>query len=63
MKNKNQKKKDPAIVTKTRFDNAVEVEIRKNPSKTLSGKILIYLILFAMILLPLIGLIILLLAI
>lgn len=62
MKNKNQKKKDPAIVTKTRFDNAVEVEIKKSPSKTLSGKILIYLILFAMVLLPIIGLIILLIA-
>lgn len=58
MKNKNEKKKNPSIVTKTRFDNAVEVEIRKSPSKTKSGRLLIYIILFAMVLLPLIGLII-----
>ena len=58
MKDNNKKKKNPAIVTKTRFDNAVEVEIKKSPSETLSGKILIGIIVFAMALLPIIGLII-----
>lgn len=58
MKNKNVRKKDPVIVTKTRIDNSVEVEIRKSPSKTLTGKIIIALIVFGMVLLPLVGLII-----
>jgi hypothetical protein len=55
---KNKQKRDPAIVTKTRIDNSIEVEIRKSPQKTLSGKILIIVILAAMVVLPVVGLII-----
>ena len=55
---KNKQKKDPIIVTKTRVDNSIEVEIRKSPQKTVSGKILIIVILAAMVVLPVVGLII-----
>ena len=55
---KTQKEKDPIIVTKTRADNSIEVEIKKSPSKTVSGKITIVIIVLAMAILPLIGLII-----
>lgn len=41
------------IKTKKKLDDSVEIEIQKNPSKTLGGKIFIALIVAGTILLPL----------
>ena len=41
------------IKTKKKLDDSVEIEIQKNPSKTLGGKIFIALIVIGTILLPL----------
>lgn len=61
MKNqkKNKKKKTPVFKTKVKRDNTVEVEIQKTPDKTLTGRIIIYIIVFGMTVLMLVSLIIL----
>ena len=41
------------IKTKKKLDDSVEIEIQKNPSKTLGGKVFIALIVAGTILLPL----------
>ena len=41
------------IKTKKKLDDSVEIEIQKNPSKTLGGKIFIALIVIGTIILPL----------
>ena len=41
------------IKTKKKLDDSVEIEIQKNPSKTLGGKIFIALIVIGTIVLPL----------
>ncbi len=41
-KNTNKKDKRPAITTKTKMDNSIEIQINKAPSKTLFGKILVW---------------------
>lgn len=57
-KKKNGKaERKPVITTRTRMDNSIEVEIKKNPAKTTLGKILIYLIVAGTILVPIISLI------
>lgn len=50
-----QEKKDNKkfIKTKKKLDDSVEIEIQKNPSKTIGGKIFIALIVIGTILLPL----------
>ena len=53
MANKSQKDNKKFIKTKKKLDDSVEIEIQKNPSKTLGGKIFIALIVIGTILLPL----------
>ena len=50
-----QEKKDNKkfIKTKKKLDDSVEIEIQKNPSKTIGGKIFIALIVIGTIILPL----------
>ncbi len=59
MANKKNKKvqKDPVIKTKVKADNSIEVEVKKNPGKTLTGKIVAWLIIAGTVLVPLVGLI------
>lgn len=57
-KNKKAKKKEKVITTRKRIDNAIEVEVKKSPAKTRSGKLLIFLIVVGMIVIPVVGLII-----
>lgn len=59
VKNKNKTEKKPFIKTKVKPNNAIEVEIQKNPANTVLGKILIYVIVFGMALLGLVALVIL----
>ncbi len=60
MANKKNKKvqKEPVIKTKVKADNSIEVEVKKNPGKTLTGKIVAWLIIAGTVLVPLVGLII-----
>ena len=53
MAKKSQKDNKKFIKTKKKLDDSVEIEIQKNPSKTLGGKIFIALIVAGTILLPL----------
>lgn len=58
MAKKNKKvKKEHMIKTKVKADNSIEVEIKKNPGKTLSGKIVAWLIIAGTILVPVAGLV------
>lgn len=41
---KNKKDKKPVITTKRKMDNSIEVQVNRPPSKTLSGKILVWII-------------------
>ncbi|GEM_PF-641923 len=59
VKKENKTKKKPFIKTKVKPNNAIEVEIQKNPANTVLGKILIFVIVFGMALLGLVALIIL----
>ncbi len=56
MKKDNKKEKEPFVKTRVRRDKTIEVEL-KNPSKTLLGKVFIYIIIFGMTLLSLFSLI------
>lgn len=56
-KNKKLNEKKPTIQTKHKVDNSIEVTVNKAPSKTLSGKILVYVISALTLLLPVAGLI------
>ena len=60
MANKKNKKvqKEPVIKTKVKADNSIEVEVKKNPGKTLTGKIVAWLIIAGTVLVPLVGLIV-----
>jgi hypothetical protein len=52
------KKDDKAFIkTRVKHDNSIEVEIQKNPAKTVSGRILIILIVAGTALVPLAALI------
>lgn len=53
MAKKSQKDNKKFIKTKKKLDDSVEIEIQKNPSKTLGGKIFIALIVAGTIILPL----------
>ena len=53
MAKKSQKDNKKFIKTKKKLDDSVEIEIQKNPSKTLGGKIFIALNVAGTILLPL----------
>ena len=53
MAKKQEKDNKKFIKTKKKLDDSVEIEIQKNPSKTLGGKIFIALIVIGTILLPL----------
>ena len=58
MANKNKKdQKKHFIETKTKADNSVEVVVTKSPAKTISGKIIVWLICAFTLLVPVIGLI------
>ncbi|MGD9886833.1 MAG: hypothetical protein AB7T03_02575 [Bacilli bacterium] len=57
MKKNNNSEKTPFIKTKVKPNNSVEIEIQKNPAKTLLGKILIYVLVIGMTLLGAIALI------
>lgn len=46
------KDKKPAIKTRKRMDNSVEVIVQKSPAKTTLGKILLYLVVAGTVLLP-----------
>ena len=49
--------KQPTIKTKHKLDNSIEVTVTKAPNKTLSGKILVWVIAALTLLLPVAGLI------
>ena len=53
MAKQEQKDNKKFIKTKKKLDDSVEIEIQKNPSKTIGGKIFIALIVIGTILLPL----------
>ena len=53
MAKQQQKDNKKFIKTKKKLDDSVEIEIQKNPSKTIGGKIFIALIVAGTILLPL----------
>lgn len=57
MDKKNKKDDKPFIKTRKRIDNSIEIELQKSPAKTIPGKILIYLVVGGMALVPLAGLI------
>lgn len=58
MAKKNKKvKKEHMIKTKVKADNSIEVEIKKNPGKTLSGKIVAWFIIAGTVLVPVAGLV------
>ena len=52
MAKKDQNDKKKFIKTKKKLDDSVEIEIQKNPSKTLGGRIFIVLIVAGTIVLP-----------
>lgn len=56
-KNNKKVKKEHLIKTKVKADNSIEVEIKKNPGKTTTGKIVAWLIIAGTVLVPLAGLI------
>ena len=56
MANKKDNKK-PLISTKHKVDNSIEVQVNKNPGKTLFGKIIALFIIAGTLLVPLAGLI------
>lgn len=53
MAKKDKKDNKKFIKTKKKLDDSVEIEIQKNPSKTLGGRIFIVLIVLGTIVLPL----------
>ena len=57
MKKNNTVEKQPTIKTKHKVDNSIEVTVTKAPNKTLTGKILVWVIAGLTMLLPLAGLI------
>lgn len=59
MANKNNKKveKKPIITTKVKSDNSVEVQVSKNPGKTIFGKVVAWIIIVGTIVVPIVGLI------
>lgn len=57
MKKNNTVEKQPTIKTKHKVDNSIEVTVTKAPSKTLTGRILVWIIAGLTMLLPLAGLI------
>jgi len=57
-KKTNKKERTPLLKTKVKLDNSVEVEL-KDPSKSLLGKIFVYLIVIGMTVLSLVSLILL----
>ena len=57
MKKNNTVEKQPTIKTKHKVDNSIEVTVTKAPNKTLSGKILVWVISALTLLLPVAGLI------
>lgn len=50
---KNKKDKKPLLTTKHKVDNSIEVQVNKNPGKTLMGKIAAWLIIVGTICVPL----------
>ncbi|MBQ7276014.1 MAG: hypothetical protein IJS58_02075 [Bacilli bacterium] len=40
----NKKEKKPVITTKKKMDNSIEVQVNRPPSKTVSGRILVWII-------------------
>lgn len=56
-KNNKKVEKEHLIKTKVKADNSIEVEIKKNPGKTTTGKIVAWLIIAGTVLVPLAGLI------
>lgn len=59
MAKKNNKKVDkkPIITTKVKSDNSVEVQVTKNPGKTVFGKVVAWIIIVGTIIVPIVGLI------
>lgn len=58
MAKKNKKvEKERMIKTKVKADNSIEVEIKKDPGKTLTGKIVAWLIIAGTVLVPVAGLV------
>lgn len=59
MAKKNNKKVDkkPIITTKVKSDNSVEVQVTKNPGKTVFGKVVAWIIIVGTIVVPIVGLI------
>lgn len=56
---KNEQKDNKKFIrTKKKLDDSIEIEIQKNPSKTLGGKIFIALIVIGTVLLPLVVIIV-----
>lgn len=49
---KNKKDKKPLLTTKHKVDNSIEVQVNKNPGKTLMGKITAWLIIIGTICVP-----------
>lgn len=56
---KPKKEKKPFVETRVKPDNSIEVEFKKNPSETISGKIILLLIIFGMVIMPVVLVIIL----
>lgn len=57
MAKNNKVEKQPTIKTKHKVDNSIEVTVTKAPNKTLTGKILVWVISALTLLLPVAGLI------
>lgn len=57
MKKNNNVEKQPTFKTKHKVDNSIEVTVTKAPNKTLTGKILVWIISGLTLLLPVAGLI------
>lgn len=58
MAKKNKKvEKERMIKTKVKADNSIEVEIKKDPGKTLTGKIVAWIIIAGTVLVPVAGLV------
>ena len=55
--NNNKKEREHVITTKHKLDNSIEVQVKKSPGKTLTGKIVAWLIIAGTVLVPLAGLI------
>ena len=49
---KNKKDKKPLLTTKHKVDNSIEVQVNKNPGKTLIGRITAWLIIIGTICVP-----------